>query len=726
MPAGTSLIKIAPALTLICLMALSLNTLGQTVSRPQDQAEVVRVFTELVQTDVMVFDKQGRFADGLRREDFELRIDGKVKPIEFFERVTVGSINEETQLSAARGTLSSNKTSPLGAVPLDRGRTVFFYLDDLHLGPGGLVAVRKVITDFIDKEMNQNDEAAITSASGQIGFLQQLTDHKTVLRAALQRVKFRPYSVRDLDRPAMTEYHALLIDGNDREVRNYFIEQVIRNNPGISLQSAEHMVRTRATSILQQASNITRNTLSGLEELVKTSGALPGRKLVFFFSDGFLLDNRNSDSMDRVRRITSDAARSGVVIYSLDARGLVASVSDVTVETAFDITGRLDRASMGELSATQDAMHALARDTGGKPIFNTNALGVGLSGALQETSVYYLLAWRPARETQETGKFRRIEVKLLDNPGLTVRVRRGFYDREPAPADNKSRNPKPAVKTPEVQLREALGKAYPDRGIPIALNLSYVNTEPDKRILLSSSAQIAAESLTFGLEDGKQKAAVQIVGSFFNDRGQTGARFAERLTMTATSETSMKSSGGNVKHVYPVLLEPGLYQVRVAARDERSGRTGSAHAWVEIPDLSTSKLTLSSLILGRHAPTPVANISSNDQPKPESESVDFSVDRQFQRNSVLRFLFFVYNAARAPADSQPDVATQVQILRDNQPVITTSLKRIGTQGVDLDRLPYVADLTLADLPAGQYVLQVTVIDRVAKTSASQQTRFAIE
>ncbi|MDQ3173610.1 MAG: hypothetical protein M3Q91_07865, partial [Acidobacteriota bacterium] len=176
MPARTSLIKVASVRILICLLALSLNILGQTGSRPQDQSEVVRVFTDLVQTDVMVFDKQGRFADGLRREDFELRIDGKVKAIEFFERISVGSVNEETQLSAARGTLSANKTSQLGAVPLDRGRTVFFYLDDLHLGLGSLAATRKVMTDFIEREMNQNDEAAITSASGQIGFLQQLTD----------------------------------------------------------------------------------------------------------------------------------------------------------------------------------------------------------------------------------------------------------------------------------------------------------------------------------------------------------------------------------------------------------------------------------------------------------------------------------------------------------------------------------------------------------------------
>jgi hypothetical protein len=79
---------------------------GQEPERPkQDQTDVLRVFTELVQTDVMVFDKQGHFIDGLKKEDFELRIDGQPKPIDFFERVTAGSANEESQLAAARGSL---------------------------------------------------------------------------------------------------------------------------------------------------------------------------------------------------------------------------------------------------------------------------------------------------------------------------------------------------------------------------------------------------------------------------------------------------------------------------------------------------------------------------------------------------------------------------------------------------------------------------------------------
>ena len=88
---------------LICALAFPAAAFNQTQTPSRDQSDVVRVFTELVQTDVMVFDKSGNFKDNLKREDFELRIDGKVKPIEFFDRIAAGSANEEAQIAAARG-----------------------------------------------------------------------------------------------------------------------------------------------------------------------------------------------------------------------------------------------------------------------------------------------------------------------------------------------------------------------------------------------------------------------------------------------------------------------------------------------------------------------------------------------------------------------------------------------------------------------------------------------
>ncbi|HKR59929.1 MAG TPA: hypothetical protein VJS64_09340, partial [Pyrinomonadaceae bacterium] len=98
MPAPARVVTATITQVLICLLAFPTAALGQTQRPARDQTDVVRVFTELIQTDVTVFDKDGHFKDNLRREDFELRIDGKVKPIEFFERITAGSSNEEAQL----------------------------------------------------------------------------------------------------------------------------------------------------------------------------------------------------------------------------------------------------------------------------------------------------------------------------------------------------------------------------------------------------------------------------------------------------------------------------------------------------------------------------------------------------------------------------------------------------------------------------------------------------
>jgi len=84
------------------LFRLISQTLAQTPQNPKpaNDEDVIRVRSDLVQTDVMVFDKQGRFVNGLKQSDFELRIDGKAQPVQFFEQVTAASANEEAQLAA--------------------------------------------------------------------------------------------------------------------------------------------------------------------------------------------------------------------------------------------------------------------------------------------------------------------------------------------------------------------------------------------------------------------------------------------------------------------------------------------------------------------------------------------------------------------------------------------------------------------------------------------------
>src|ERR1044071_9615161 len=99
--------------------------------------DVVRVKTELVQTDVTVIDKRGRFVEGLSANDFELRVDSKLQPLSFFEEVTAGSADEEKQLAAARKGDAGQLQRTSGSAT-DRGRVIFFFVDDVHLKSEGL------------------------------------------------------------------------------------------------------------------------------------------------------------------------------------------------------------------------------------------------------------------------------------------------------------------------------------------------------------------------------------------------------------------------------------------------------------------------------------------------------------------------------------------------------------------------------------------------------------
>src|SRR3712207_5094041 len=91
--------------TVVRALALILYAFSQSAHGRQDASqsadEVLRINTELVQTGVAVFDKRGQFVDGLEREDFELRVDGRPVPISFFENIVAGS--QRDRLARAAG-----------------------------------------------------------------------------------------------------------------------------------------------------------------------------------------------------------------------------------------------------------------------------------------------------------------------------------------------------------------------------------------------------------------------------------------------------------------------------------------------------------------------------------------------------------------------------------------------------------------------------------------------
>src|ERR1700682_6105389 len=286
-----------PFFLLICLLAFAPKGLGQKQSAtPQPADDVVRVKTELVQTDVTVLDKRGRFVDGLKPEQFELRVDAKPQVLAFFEQVVAGSAEEERQLGLERDGKPAAPAKSEGnrAAELSRGRLIFFFVDDFHLAGDSLTRARSVLLHFIENKMAANDRVAIVSTSGQIGFLQQLTDNKAVLREAINRLNYKYNPETTASQVSISEVDANLIASRgDRGLFAYLVEATRKEFQMGGLR-AMALEKNRVRQITSQSRLFEIETLSRLERLIRSRGPLPGRKVVFFISDGFVMDNKRS------------------------------------------------------------------------------------------------------------------------------------------------------------------------------------------------------------------------------------------------------------------------------------------------------------------------------------------------------------------------------------------------------------------------------------------------
>lgn len=710
----------------LCLIAapLSLQAQAQAPAKPQPADDVIRVNTELVQTDVMVFDKKGQFVDGLKREQFELTIDGKPQPVSSFEQVRAGS-SRETKILAGGNAAGPSSEKP--AVNEDRGRTVIFFIDDLHLSLDSLGRTRRTLAHFIDAEMTDNDRVAIASTTGDIGFLQQFTDNKSVLRAAAGRLVQHPYKVRDMTdvTTPMTEYMALTIERKDDPgVLDFYIDECLRAAYPLHYTKAacEVQVKSRARLILLQSASVILNTYAALEGLLRFSAQLPGRKLLFFISDGFLLDTgpRNADPRGRLSEITDAALRAGVVIYTIDARGLFSGQLDATNNIPFDRQNRIESAVIREGPASQDALNAIAGDTGGRALRNTNYFERWVNKILDETSDYYLLAWRPNKEEDTRANFKNITVKIVDHPEYTVRLPRGFLKSIAA----KAAKPAAEVAAPAQTHRElqtALTSTFPSQQIPTQLSAVFLDT-PDHGPVLTASVRVSNEALNYAAGEGPIAADLDIAGVVLSDKGKPAGTFQTHLKINPKGPGDTEKNSATIYNAR-VPLTPGLYQVRVASRDGRTGHVGSAQQWVEVPDLALHRLTLSSLFLGLQS----VELKETSSSPASTAQVQFSVDHRFARNSRIGFMTFVYNAKRNQGGKAlPDLFIQARILRMGQAVLTTPMRTVRPAPDDLARIFCGGEVELNSLPSGKYILEVTVTDQIAKTSASQQTRITVE
>lgn len=702
--------------------AQAASTNKQTAPQ-KDKDEVVRISVTLVQIDAVVTDDKGRQVTDLKAEDFEVYEDGRRQHISNFNYVASPSASAPPPAPADKANKNAPPAPPVNLRPEQVRRTIALVVDDLGLSFESTAQLRDSLKKFVNEQMQPGDLVAIIRTGAGMGALQQFTNDKRQLYAAIERVKWNPLGRGGISAFAPFE--------RETSIGAMQRERSGQNRGEQSRSEREREAQRSGESIEQLREDVFAvGTLGALNFVVRGLRDLPGRKSVILFSDGFRLFRRDGASesnqriLESLRRLTDLANRASVVVYTIDARGLQtlgATAADQSLdprEMAQKLNERKD-----EFFDTQEGLNYLANETGGLFIRNTNDLNRGIGRVLEDQKGYYLLGYVPEASTfrAEKGlrKFHKFSVKVK-RAGLKVRTRTGFFGI----ADEE----RPAQRTPAQQLFSALISPFASGDIHLKLTSVYGH-EVKGGSFVSSMLHIEGKDLTLTEEEGGfHKSIVNIAAVTFSDNGRVVDQNNRTYTIRVNDEQYQKI----LKHgfLYTIIVpvkKPGAYQLRVAVRDDASERVGAANQFIEVPDISKDRLALSGIIAG--------GSNSSELNKPTSASAEGAVEsanpqaspsvRKLRGGMVLDYVFMIYNAQLDRATARPQLESQMIMLRDGKPVFTGKVSQIEIgQQADMKHIPAGGRIQLAtNMEPGEYVLQIIVTDKLAKEKYNTTTQW---
>jgi VWFA-related protein len=353
----------------------------KTSTNAQDQP--VRLKTELIEVRAAVANRSGEVVPDLKKEDFEVLENGRPQQVAFFA--------VERADSPARSPQAAPAVIP--GLPARAGepasRTVVFFVDTVHLSLSGITIIREGLRRFVEQQLTENDVVWLVTSTGSLGLLEQPTRDRRMILYGIDRLRPGQVARESLFSP----YLASMVVQGDPDARR--LGERIMSLEFIPVWSPRD-VEDRAYDVLAHASYKRDVTLGTLRAVTNRLRQQSGQRLVLFLSEGFsLAARRGGFDTGELNRITSLAARSGIIFYSFDARGL-------DTDSLVDATRRLpvtDRSFYSFMASSradlENAPNALAADTGGRFISNINDLSIGITKALNENSLHYVIAYLP-------------------------------------------------------------------------------------------------------------------------------------------------------------------------------------------------------------------------------------------------------------------------------------------------------------------------------------------
>ncbi len=476
---------------------------------------------EVIEVPMYVTGADGKPVRGLSRDAFELRVNGKPQPVEYFDAVELASAPAPSSGAGETGAAPAQDVTARRA----RDRRLYLFVFDLVFGAKDrILRAQRSAEAMIDRAESANDLFAVATFSPTAGLrlATPFIRDRAVLRHAI-------YSLQAADEkdPLGVAMSATL---HNQWMQTASADLVA--SLGLDGEAAAKILGGLANqdAALEPRRRLVTNQFGELEAVAGRLAALEGQKHVVFFSSGWDWHlmiipgqgyNEYPDMHARLGEMVKAFRAAGAFLHGVDISGV--------------------RQERGALMDSQEGMRRAARPTGGDVLSNTNDFTKALTDLSTSEASVYILGFQ--RHGPDAGD---ISVKVNGLPrGAHVTFRPGFG----AAATRSAKKEVDSLLLADILLNDVpqsgvslqAGVTANDRGAEVAVSFARAEVVPQ---LLDASP------------------AIDLMLYVFDERGATAGFKSKRLQFDGAARVP----SGYVTIREPFSLPPGKYVVKALLR----------------------------------------------------------------------------------------------------------------------------------------------------------------
>ena len=692
-PLASSRIVVAFASVIFAAIAAHAQQIGENSIAKSGETFTLSVKSQLVVETVTVKDSDGKSIQSLTAKDFTLTEDGVPQPIRFCEHETLptavaplapGKSDENIKIykRLARTQIQGEtETAP----KYDNKRLLAMYFDMSAMRPSDQLRALTAAEKFIRTQMTEADLVSVMRyTGGAVDVLQDFSGDKNRLLSILQ---------------------TMIVGEGQNDIETAEDSSAVDLGAAFGQDDGEFNVFN------------TDRQLSALQTTARMLGQLNEKKALLYFASGLRLNG--VDNQAQLHATVDAAIRAGVAIWPIDARGLVAGapLGDATQGSPGNqgmYSGTAAQAITDRFQQSQDTLYALAGDTGGKALFDTNDLMQGIVKAQQAITEYYIIGYYTSNNEQN-GRFRKVKLTLGPGyAGARLDYRQGYYADKVFAKFNATDK--------ERQLEDALMLADPVTDLTIAMEIDYFQLNRAE-YYVPIIVKIPGRELALAKKGGAEHTLIDFVGEIRDVvGGTTVTNVRDHVNIKLSDATAADLARRPIEYDAGFTLLPGKYEIKILARDDDTGRIGTYQTTFIIPNLNkvVERVPISSVVLSSQR-VPLSQ-ALYDASKKKDQARDAAADPLVTSDgklipSVTRVFgtdreMYVYLQGYEPGAAATDpILGYVSFYREGNKVFETKPQALTpSAGSRLGMVALNFTVVPSGLKPGEYQCQVTVVD----------------